>query len=235
MALIHAAQRREVVAGAVALDLADLTRQGEAIVARARAEGERIVAEARRERERLITGAAAEGHAQGLAQGLAEGRARGRDEGYAAALAERSEQLARLQRAWESALAEFTGRRDAMLLEAKQDVVRLAVRLAERVTRRIAEGDPGVIAAQVQAVLARVVRPTRLVIRLHPSREELARAALPRLLGAYARVEHVEIVADPDVPPDACIARTAAGGEIDASIGTQVERLARAILAEPLE
>ena len=71
------------------------------------------------------------GRREGLARGLEEGLKQGREEGLKAAHAERKQQLATLEQNWSKALEEFNGVRDQMVIEAREDVLKLAVRMGD--------------------------------------------------------------------------------------------------------
>src|SRR5437879_148228 len=104
MALIKNSNAAVIARDAVVLDLSDLRRQGEALLAQARARADQVLAEAAAERDRLVAGAAEAGRDQGLAEGLADGRARGLDEGRAQAIAGYKPRLESLEAAWTAAL-----------------------------------------------------------------------------------------------------------------------------------
>ena len=238
MALIRNANASTIAREAIVLDLGDLHRQAADIVRQARADAAKIVAAAHVERTRIIAGGEEQGRAAGIAKGLEEGRAIGREEALLAARAEHSEALAKIETAWADALSEFAARREDMIQGATRDTVNLAVLIAGRVVKRAIEVQPRLVEDQLAAVLAVVVRPTELVIRINPADRALVEKALPRLLGAAPAVKHAEIVDDPAVERSGCIAQSradaargdAGGGEIDARIGTQLDRIVEAIL-----
>lgn len=218
--------------GAIVLDLGDLTRQGDELRARARRDAAGILEQAAKERAALLAGAREEGYAAGLAAGLAEGRAKGHAEGLAAALAERKPGLEALERSWHAALGAFVADRERLVQDAKADLVRLALAIATRVTRRTYEHDTATVGALLESALAAVTKPTRLVVRVCPRDEAEAREALPALMAGLARVEHVEVRGDDALAPGSCIVATGEGGEVDASIGVQLDRIARALVPE---
>lgn len=242
MALIKHANAAQIAREAIVLDLGDLTRQGQALVESARARADQLLAEARAERDRLIAGAAEKGRAEGFARGLEEGRAKGRDEGRAAAVAEHRAALDSLQAAWSAALDEFSAQRQMLLNHAQADVLKLVAIIAGRVVKRVIDLDGRVIEGQLRAVLAAVTRPTELVLRVHPEDLDVARNALPALVAAFEPVRGAELVADAALSRGSCIALSRAasgdhagagsggGGEIDASIETQLSRIIEAIL-----
>lgn len=234
MPLIKPAESGRGVRSAVALDLSDLSRQGEAIVARAREEAAAIVSAARAERQRLIADAAEKGRVEGTSRGHAEGRESGLAQGRAEALAEWRERLETLERNWTTALAAFESQREAMVEDARIGAVRLALAVAERVIGRAIAADPSPIAAQVEAVLRALARPSALTISVHPADEEAVRTALPGLAGRIAAAKSVTVVADDALDRGACVARTA-GGVIDASVGVQLDRIAAALLPDGAE
>lgn len=232
MALIRQSLADTVARDAVVLDLGDLVRQGDQIRARARAEAERIVAEARAERERLLAGAAEEGRREGLAKGLEEGRKNGEEAGKREALAAAADRLKALEERWGAALAGFESQRDEMLLEARTDVLRLALLAAEKVTKRAIEMRPEAAADQLSGVLSLLTNPTRLVVAVHPDDVALVREALPALSERFASASHAEVAAADGLDRGSCVVRTGSGGTIDASIRTQLERIVRAVLPE---
>lgn len=228
MGLIRNAAASTLARDAIVLDLGDLQRQGEALKRRAQEEANRILTEARLERERLMQGAAEEARAQGLAEGRAQGLEEGRTEGQAAAIEERRAELDALIAAWTAALNDFNGRRERLFSDARTDVLRLALRIAEKVTRRVVECDPRVVADQMNAVLAAVARPTRLMVHIHPEDAAVAREILPGVTAAMG--QHAELVEDDSLTRGSCIARTEEGASVDAGIETQLRRIAEALL-----
>lgn len=218
--------------GAIVLDLGDLTRQGDVLRARAKRDAEIILEQAARERARIIAGAREEGHATGLAEGRLEGHKQGLAEGRAAALAERRSHLTTLEQSWNAALAELTAGRERLLQDARADLVRLALTIATRVTRRTYEHDPAVVGALLAAALETISRPTRLVVRVNPEDDANAREALPALMATLTQVEHVDLRPDATLKRGSCVVSTTDGGEVDSSIGVQLDRISRALLPE---
>jgi flagellar assembly protein FliH len=232
MALIKRANSTTAAREAVVLDLGDLMRQAEAIIAAARRQAATIVAEAHTTRERLIADAAAVGKAEGLAEGLAEGHRQGAVQGQESAVAEHRATLVALQAGWASGLDQFLSSRERLLAEAQRDVLKLALAIGEKVTKRAIAAQPEVAAAQLEAVLALVLRPTRVVVRIHPLDKPLVETALPALVQRFSAVQHVELVEDAALARGSCVAALGegGGGEVDASIPTQLDRIAEALV-----
>ncbi len=233
MALIKNSQSSGLSANAIVLDLGDLARQGELLKARARAEAKAIVSEARTEREQIIAGADEVGHEHGFQRGLEEGTARGFEQGRAEAREQAGQELESLIHGWSAALAEFETVRNEMVVEAKQQILRIAVIVAGRVTHRVVELDETIVASQLEAVLSRVCQSSRLVVAINPEDEAIAREALPAIVEQLADVTHAELLKDPELERGSCVVRTAGGGEIDGSIGTQIDRMVSVLLPRP--
>jgi flagellar assembly protein FliH len=241
MALIKQANARDLARDAIVLDLGDLQRQAGEIVTNAKAQAATIAAQARADRDRIICGAEETGRAQGFAAGKQDGHQAGFAEGRAAAIAEMKERLGKLETAWAAALESFQASRDDMLRLSQRDVLRLALGVAERVTKRVVAADPQVVVSQLEAVLAVIVRPTELSVRIHPDDREVLAAALPQLTARFSQARHIELVDDPSVGVGSCVGSTRAvgpganggamcPGEIDASIHTQLTRIVEVLL-----
>ncbi|MEL7474568.1 MAG: FliH/SctL family protein, partial [Planctomycetota bacterium] len=215
---------------AVVLDLADLSRQAEVILSTARSEAERIVAEGRAERARLIADAEAVGRNAGHEAGLREGRVAGEEAGKADAIAAHAERLTAMENAWSGALAEFVAEREDLLVACKDDVLRLAIMLAERVTHRVIETDTSAVIDQLAAALREVGSATKVVVAVHPGDAQLVCERLPALVGSISTIDHADLVEDAALTAGSCVIRTAAGGVIDASIVAQLGRMAELLL-----
>ncbi len=240
MPIVRGQTAVELARGAVVLDLGDLRNQADRIIASAKDRAAKIIDDAHAERARIISDAATIGRTEGLAEGLAEGHREGVQRGEDAGLNERRENLAKIESSWIEAMEQFVGRRERMLADARRDVLRLAIRIAEKVTKRVVAVDPGVVSAQLDAVLSLVMRPTRLLVTINPMDRELAMAALPGVLARHAGSEHVEFLDDARLARGSVVVKlvdtadgagaAAVGGEIDASIDVQLMRIADALL-----
>ena len=230
MGVIRSVEADRVVRDAASLHLGDLARQGSRLPEAARAQAESIVAEAQRERETLVQGAAERGHAEGREAGYAEGLEAGRAEGAKLAEESRREALAKIEASWLETLASIEAERAAMLSATRADLCRLAALVAEKVTKRVVSLDERVVVDQLGAVLAVLARPTRLTVAIHPDDERLLTETLPELVSRFTAAEHVELTPDATLERGSCVARTAEGGVIDASVRTQLDRLVEALL-----
>jgi flagellar assembly protein FliH len=231
MALVRNIDAAVMTRDAIVLDLGDLRRQGQRLLDAARAEAVRIEQEAQADRATIINGADKVGFEQGFARGLAEGQKAGAEEGLNKALAAVAPEIQRLNAGWTAALDAFIETRERFLAEGQQDVVRLAAMIAGKVCKRQIELDPAIVAVQMAEVLSLVLRPTRLQITCHPEDRDLLTHAMPLLVKRTQHNVDVELVDDPSLARGSCVARLASGGgQIDASIDTQLQRIVDALL-----
>ena len=175
----------------------------------ARAEARRILADAAREAE--VLRARAEREAQELREAAYQ-------EGLESALAELNH-----------VLLEAHERRDAALSGAERDVLRLAVKLAEKIIGREIERDDSALADIVSAALRHARQQESLTVRVNPADLPRVQAHRDRI-DPLGRARFVDLVADPSVGPGGCVIE-GESGTVDARLDTQLRVLERALLA----
>jgi flagellar assembly protein FliH len=211
------------------MHLGDLRERAAAVEREAANHAASIVADAGSKRAGMLEGAKEQGYREGLAKGLAEGRAKGEADGHAAALAASRATLSEIEARWMTGAAEFEVARERMLGEARQDILRLAIQIAERVIKSRIETDPKIAVSQVESALGMIMRPSKLTIAINPEDETVLREAMPSMMARFSAAQHMELAMDPGLPRGSCVARTS-GGEIDASIWTQLDRVSDTLL-----
>lgn len=230
MALLRPSELSGLPRDAIVLDLGDLASQGRQLSAAAQARADRIIADAKAERDRILAGAYEAGYGKGLEEGRAAGRKEGCKAGEATALSECRDRLSKLDAAWSASLASFESGRDNLLQSARADFLSLALRVAERVVKRRIECDPSVVIDQVASAMTQVSRPTGIQVSLHPDDIPLVQAAMPEMGKTLAAARHATLTPDGALQRGCCIVRSEGGGEVDASISTQLARITDAIL-----
>ena len=229
MALIKRGDQDTFVREATVLNLADIRAQARMVEEQAAARASEILRLAHGERERLIAGAREIGLAEGTRRGVEEGKAQGAAEAKSVALGEMKSKLGDIESKWMAALAEFEAARDTMLAEARKDLIRLSLRIAEAVLKKAVDADTGVATRQLESALDLLTRPSRLTVAVNPADEPMLRESLPYLMSKCQKAEHIQLTLDPGLARGSCKVRTA-GGEIDAGIWTQVERIGETLL-----
>lgn len=235
MPIIKQQISQPLIRDAVVLDLGDLGRQAARLRAAAQAKAEQILTDARDEAQRIIAAAEQTGYDAGHAKGLAQGLEAGQSQGHAEALAAGAQQVKQTTERFDAVAKDWDTHRTQLDRDARTAVLSFALKFARQVTHRVVEVDPTVIADQVSSALSRVLEPTDVAIRVHPDDQATLREVLPDLLAGLPYLQHVELVEDAAVGRGGC-KLALRGGEVDASIATQIRRLTEVILpGEPAD
>ena len=217
-----------LIRDAVVLDLGDLGRQAALLKAAAQQRAQRILEDARVEAQRITAGAQEAGHAAGHAAGLAQGLEEGRAQGHAQALADAQQHVQQVTQTMAAVAADWQQHRAALETEARAAVLRFALRFAEKLTHRVIQVRPEVVVDQVAAALRHVLEPTDVVIHTHPDDRPILEEVLPQLMVNLTQIQHVTCHEDPEVGRGGCVLGLR-GGEVDATLDTQIRRLVELI------
>lgn len=139
------------------------------------------------------------------------------DEGTEAALAE-----------LEGYLVETKEIREKVWRETEKDLLRLSVRLAERIVGREIEKDDKTIIDIVSTALQNARQQEKLTVRVNPKDLPAIEKESERI--SSGRIQFIDLVADPRVPAAGCLIESEVG-TIDARIETQLRVLERALLS----
>ncbi len=242
MAIIKNSMSKTIARDAMVLDLADVRIQANLVVEHARKQAEMIVAAARLEREKLVAGGFEQGRKEGFAKGQAEGKTAGEKHGSDAALIEQRAKLDELQGAWKRSLDAFVGVREDLEMDARTNIMRLALCIAEGVVKRTIEADPTVVVEQVRAAVGLVLGPSRLRVAVSAADVTIVEASLPELMSRLGDNGHIEVKIDETMERGGCrvvIEPEARGGDgggwsgitqVDARIPVQLARIAEALI-----
>ncbi len=234
MALIKKTTAGSLHKGASVFNLGDLTRESKHVLREAKERAQQIMQQAEQEAATLVASATDRGFAEGKDRGLAQGREEGRKAGRAEAIGEFTPQLADLQVAFTAAFEQWEADRNSMLLAAREDVLRLALAVAEKVTHRIIQTDSTVIGDQLAEALALLVAPRAVTVAVAPQDRALVESMLPELIDKINTCTHAAIRDDPSVTRGGCVISTGAG-RIDATIERQIQRIVDTLLPPPVE
>lgn len=209
----------------------DVEHQAAGLVELARKQAANVLTRADAEAERMREDARGEGFDEGRREGLEAGRREGLEEGRQAAYSEHATQLTHLVQTLSAALVEIETHRQALADEAAAAIARLSVALAEKVTKRKGFLDPGVLERNVAAAarLATDSHDVRLVV--HPSQVEQLIEVVDELKLQWPALAHATVVEDDGIAPGG-VRLQAVGCEVDATLETQLEKLAAELLPE---
>jgi flagellar biosynthesis/type III secretory pathway protein FliH len=216
---------------AVVMDLSDLEREAGLIVSRAKEQAEQIVADAVKaagaESAKLREAGRLAGHAEGYEAGMAQGLKEGHDQAVAAV----SARLAELLDRWGKTLDILQQNMPAHVADARSDMVKLSLAIAEKVTHQTALRDKTVAQATMEDTLALIGSARKVVMHVHPEEEALLQDYLPDLLAKMRTIESVELVSDETVGVGGCVAKFGSG-EVDSQLQAQLDRIANELLGQ---
>ena len=207
----------------------DIEQQARAILLRAQQQAEQLITEAQITAAELKDKAIAEGIIDGRKEGSAKGIEEGKKAGQQQALNEHKQQLTQLINSLMAASKELNTSRKQLEATATTEVVKLAVAIARRVTKRYGELDPNVLTANVSEAMKLVVQSTDIRIAVNPAQHDTLTKALPHLKLVWPALEHVRLADDVTIAKGGC--RISAGqGHVDADLDTQIDRIASELL-----
>jgi flagellar assembly protein FliH len=209
----------------------DVEDQAKALLVRARKAAERLLVEAQREGEEIRKRAHVEGLADGRREGLARGTEEGQKAGRQQAIDEQRAQIAAAVAALTAAAESIEMSRNDLESAALQEVVELSIAIARRVTKRQGLLDPAVLTENLREAMRIVVHAGDVKVAIHPAQRQTLDAVLPALKLQFPKVSHVELVDDDTLSPGGCRV-FAGGGQVDADLEVQLDRVVADLLPE---
>jgi flagellar assembly protein FliH len=217
---------------ATPFSLADVERAAKVTLLRARQQAEQLLAAAQAEGEALKLEAHAQGLAQGQAEGMAQGLEQGKQTGQQQALNEHRAQLQQAIAALTKAATTLDASRMDLEANALSEVVKLAVAIARRVTKRQGLLDPAVLTSNLAEAMKLVIQSTDVRVAIHPAQRATLDGAMPQLRLEWPNLAHVQIIEDLSLTAGSCRVFTEQG-EIDAELAGQLDRIVAELLPTP--
>ena len=211
--------------------LRDLEGEARAVVLEARKDAARILAQTQTAVETAERRAAEKGYSDGFAKGRAEGLDQGRREGDEQARRELQSELAAMVGAAGDAVAGLRAVRDELLEAGRESLLELAIELARKVASRVAVADSETARANRVKAMERLVGAAEIVVNVHPSQVDDLRGLCGEL-AEQLNAGPVRLVGDRSVEPGGARVVTRAG-QIDATIRSQLDAVAEALLGRP--
>ncbi len=110
-------------------------------------------------------------------------------------------------------------------------MVKLALRVAEKIIGRDLERDPRVVTEIVATAVDNVRNVRELTLRVNPNDARVLREHKRQMMELIGRVKEIAIKEDADVASGGCVIETEAG-TVDAQLATQFEMLQRVLIAD---
>lgn len=211
------------------IDLTDHLDEARARVEEAHRKAGVLVAAARE----TAAGIHAETARNGFEQGYRKGYVAGETAGHADALTQSKQQFQAEQGDLISAMSDAVKRFDILkedlLIQAKRDVLELAVAIGEKVTRRLGVYDREAARANAEAAIELLSPGSDLTLHVNPADGDTMRRFAGELAGELNRLQHVNVIEDDSVSPGGCL--VASGDRsVDARIDTQLDQIAELLI-----
>jgi len=215
-----------MVRGSFHLD--DVLDEARRSVADARQEADALLQSARCEAENLRREAREEGYREGFAQGRSEGEQAGRREVFEAARQQFADQQQSLTAAWTAALEQIDAHRAEWLATARHDLIELAMAIAGRIVHCVGQRERAAVEANLDEAIRLTGRRSEVTVQVNPADAVAARAFAEEAVHRQETLENVRVQECEDLAPGGC--RVVWGdGSVDASIDTQLERIANVL------
>lgn len=120
--------------------------------------------------------------------------------------------------------------RDRVMREVEQDLLRLSVRLAEKILGREIDKDNKAIVNIVATALVNARQQEKLTVRINPADVQIVEKEIENVTPS-GKIRYLDFVADPRVSIGGCMIESEVG-TIDARLETQLRILERALLAQ---
>ena len=209
--------------------MADIENHARGMLLRARKQAEELLAAAQGDAEAMWQRAKAEGFAEGKQEGVLKGREEGLKLGKDQAYKEQSAQLTGLVGTLTTLTTELNHHRLALESHGVEDVIHLAIAIAERVTKQRGVLDPAVAVANVTEALKLVSHASDVRIAVHPSQKLALEQALPVLRMHWPQLQHVQLLEDEALAPGGCRLYTMQG-QVDGDLDEQLRRIVADLL-----
>jgi type III secretion protein L len=132
-------------------------------------------------------------------------------------------------RQWNAAIAEADTARDRHLAESEPEMIRLAVRIAQKIIGEELRLNPQAIVSMAAECLNGLRRERSLTLGVPPADLDLLREQIARLREAAGPHRSIEVVADPSITSGGCIVESEYG-IIDARLETQIRCMEEILL-----
>ena len=232
MTVIKSNQTSGMLREAIVLDLGDIAHQAARIEAAAQTKAAQIEKAARERAARMTETASAEGFEQGRAAGYEAGLVEGRSQGRGDALQQAQAEIEQLQRTWIDTGGKLESHLRTVEREARQSVLELAMRLAEKIVHRTVQVDNTVVVDQVAAAFTYALGDYDVTVRISPDDRPTLEQAMPGLMDQFGRFEHVKLVDDGEIRRGGCVLSFGQGC-VDATLDTQLRRIVELLMPEP--
>ena len=220
-------QSRTSMAGV--LKLKDLAVQARQIVLDARKDAARIVTEAREKASAVEQDARDRGYAEGLLQGREEGIQAGRQEAMNDSREHADGELLALVELVKKIAAELSAAKASVIAQAKRDMLGFSLDLTEKIVSHVKIYDLAAAKANLAKALEMAGGTGKMTIKVNPAQLDALQRHCGDLVSAMNIRGELGMVGDENIERGGVKVLTS-GGEIDATISTQMNNVVAALL-----
>ncbi|MFH1537388.1 MAG: FliH/SctL family protein [bacterium] len=204
----------------------DAADEAERVRQQAAEEAEQVRGQLRQEAEQAKKEAFSEGYSSGEESGYKEGYQKGYSKGKEAAAEESKNGILMLNRVTD----ELGAHKREVLAEAQDDIIRMAMAVAERILHKEIMTDPMAVVSVVKNAIGKVSFKKRFVINVNPLDIEVLQKASSEIAALLDSVESLKFRPDPKVEAGGCIIQTESG-TVDAQVNRQFQEIRDQVLA----
>jgi type III secretion protein L len=128
-------------------------------------------------------------------------------------------------------LAKAHIQRGNMIARAEEEIVRLALKIAEKIIGKDLDRDPTLVTSICSNAIENVRNAQSMILRVNPKDAAILRERRKQMMEMIGRVKDVTIKEDPDVEQYGCVIETDSG-TIDAKLSTQLEMLLNVLVPD---
>jgi flagellar biosynthesis/type III secretory pathway protein FliH len=214
-----------------AIDISDHLAEAKLVLKAAREKARTVLARTRAEADVIRQDAAGKGHDEGFRRGYEAGTSAGYQAAFDEAHATFSKDQANLVGAMSEMIDAFERMKRDLFISARQDVLRFAGRVAERITKQVGLVDRHVATANLEAALRLVESKTDLVARVSAADRATLERFAQKLAEQTERTRNISVQVDDSVAPGGC-RLVGKDVEIDATLETQIEQIAQLVVGD---
>lgn len=145
-------------------------------------------------------------------------------EGYENGYAEGKREADRLIKRLHVIIQEAIDRRDSIIEDAEDQVIRIILLIAYKVVKSISQEQKGVVIDNIKAALQKIKGKTEVVVRVNTEDLELTTDHKESILQQFEELQNVTILEDMRIDKGGCIIETDFGS-VDARIATQLQEI----------
>ena len=197
---------------AVAFSFSDMSQRAEQYIHETQEKAKAIIAKAESDAEQIRTNAREQGKQDALKQAVQ------------ASQQQINQKLNTLAPAIQHAVNSINEIRQKWLKDWENNMLKLAVQIAERVIRREVQQHPEITQALIREALEMATPQTRLQLHLNPQDYEAMGEYATQLTQQFSHLAPLEVHASPEIQPGGCRLDTE-NGTIDQQLESQLQRV----------